>query len=90
VTPVGVAFPKTPAEVTEVVDVCRCAGIAVTARGGGTSMAGNAIGDGVVIDSSRYMNRIVSIDPHARTAMVEPGIVVSELAAAVERAPRVG
>ena len=84
VAPIAVAFPKTPAEVSDVVNVCRRRGFAVTARGGGTSMAGNAIGNGVVLDFSRYMNRIVSIDRHAKTAVVEPGVVLSELAAAVE------
>jgi FAD/FMN-containing dehydrogenase/Fe-S oxidoreductase len=84
VRPIAVAFPKTAAEVGEVLDACRRAGIAVTARGGGTSMAGNAIGDGVVLDFSRYMNRIVSVDGHTRTAVVEPGVVLAELAAVAE------
>lgn len=86
IVPKGVVFPRTPAEVNEVVARCRDAGIPVTARGGGTSMAGNAIGAGLVIDFSRYMNAIVSINPQTRTAVVEPGVILSELADAVEAA----
>ena len=83
-SPLGVAFPKSAAEVSEIVTVCGAAGIAVTARGGGTSMAGNAIGRGLILDFSRYMHAIVSIDPQRRTAVVEPGVVLSELTDAVE------
>ena len=54
-------------------------GIPVTARGGGTSMAGNAIGPGVVLDFSRHMNRILDIDPQPRTARVEAGVVLDDL-----------
>lgn len=57
------------------------AGAPVTLRGGGTSMAGNAIG-GVVIDASRHVNRILDIDVDARTAVVEPGVVLTDLLAA--------
>ena len=57
------------------------AGAPVTLRGGGTSMAGNAIG-GVVIDASRHVNRILDIDVAARTAIVEPGAVLTDLLAA--------
>ncbi len=84
VTPAGVAFPRTAAEVSELVARCSAAGVPVTARGGGTSMAGNAVGPGVVVDFSRHMNSIVAIDVEARTAVVEPGVVLSDLAAAVE------
>ena len=47
----------------------------VTTRGAGTSCAGNAVGPGLVVDTARHLNRIVSIDPEARTAVVEPGVV---------------
>ncbi|RYE43445.1 MAG: FAD-binding oxidoreductase [Hyphomicrobiales bacterium] len=83
-TPVGVAFPRSATEVSEVMAVCHQAGLAIIARGGGTSMAGNAIGGGLVLDFSRYMDQVVSIDPHTRTAVVEPGIILSELSQAVE------
>ena len=59
--------------------VARARGVPVTARGAGTSVAGNAIGPGIVLDFSRHLNRVVSIDPHARTAVVEPGVVHAAL-----------
>ncbi|QNG21220.1 FAD-binding oxidoreductase [Rhodococcus triatomae] len=84
VPPVGVVFPRTPADVVAVVRGCASRGLAITGRGGGTSLAGNAIGRGVVLDFSRYMNRVVEIDATARTAVVEPGIVLTDLQAAVQ------
>ncbi|MFG3658739.1 FAD-binding and (Fe-S)-binding domain-containing protein [Streptomyces sp. NPDC047706] len=79
VLPRAVAFPRSAADVRAVLRACREAGVAVTARGGGTSMAGNAVGPGVVLDLSRYMNRILDIDPVARTARVEAGVVLDAL-----------
>ncbi|SNS80372.1 FAD-binding and (Fe-S)-binding domain-containing protein [Rhodococcoides kyotonense] len=86
VSPLGVVFPRSAAQVSSVVRTCASHGISVVGRGGGTSMAGNAIGDGVVLDFSRYMNRVIAVDHDARTAVVEPGIVISDLAAAVSEA----
>lgn len=86
VTPAGVAFPRNTDEVSHIVARCAELGIPVTARGGGTSMAGNAVGSGVVLDFSRHMNSIIAIDVAARTAVVEPGVVLSDLAAAAEAA----
>ncbi|HET7305476.1 MAG TPA: FAD-binding and (Fe-S)-binding domain-containing protein, partial [Segeticoccus sp.] len=60
------------------------AGAPVVNRGGGTSMAGNAIG-GVVIDASRHLTRIVDLDPQSHTAVVEPGVVLTQLNAAAAR-----
>ncbi|GAB2755728.1 FAD-binding and (Fe-S)-binding domain-containing protein [Streptomyces bullii] len=82
VPPQAVAFPRGAEDVVAVVRACRDAGVAVTARGGGTSMAGNAVGPGVVLDFSRYMNRILDIDEHARTARVEAGVVLDALRSA--------
>lgn len=80
--PVAVVEPRSAADVAVVVRAAAQAGIAVTARGGGTSVAGNAIGRGVVLDFSRRMNGILEIDPQARTARVEPGVVLDDLRAA--------
>lgn len=85
VPPLAVAFPRDPGEVSRIVGLCHREGISVIARGGGTSMAGNAIGRGVVLDMSRYMTRVLAIDALGRTADVEPGVILSDLAAAVER-----
>ncbi|MGW0991536.1 FAD-binding and (Fe-S)-binding domain-containing protein [Streptomyces sp. NPDC002486] len=82
VPPRAVAFPRTADDVVAVVRACRAAGVPVTARGGGTSMAGNAVGAGVVLDFSRYMNRILDIDPVGRTARVEAGAVLDALRSA--------
>ncbi|MDK1342837.1 FAD-binding and (Fe-S)-binding domain-containing protein [Streptomyces sp. 378] len=79
VPPRAVAFPRTAEDVVAVLRACREAGVPVTARGGGTSMAGNAVGPGVVLDFSRYMNRILDIDVQARTARVEAGVVLDAL-----------
>lgn len=75
VRPLVVARPHHADEVAAVLAVCRREGVPLTSRGGGTSVAGNAIGPGVVLDFSRHMNRILSIDSDARTATVEPGAI---------------
>jgi len=85
VAPLAVAFPRDADDVSRIVTACHRVGVPVVARGGGTSMAGNAIGRGVVLDTSRYMNAIVSVDAANRTAVVEPGVILSHLAEAVER-----
>ncbi|MZF88612.1 FAD-binding and (Fe-S)-binding domain-containing protein [Streptomyces sp. SID5643] len=82
VPPRAVVFPRSAEDVVAVVRACREAGVPVTARGGGTSMAGNAVGPGVVLDFSRYMNRILDIDVAARTARVEAGVVLDALRSA--------
>ncbi|PTH83466.1 FAD-binding oxidoreductase [Streptomyces sp. A244] len=82
VPPRAVVFPRGAEDVVAVVRACREAGVPVTARGGGTSMAGNAVGPGVVLDFSRYMNRILDIDEAARTARVEAGVVLDALRSA--------
>ncbi|MEU1547647.1 FAD-binding and (Fe-S)-binding domain-containing protein [Nocardia sp. NPDC005745] len=79
VLPAAVVFPRTDEDVAITLEFARDHGLPVTARGAGTSVAGNAIGPGLVLDFSRHMNRIVSIDPAARVATVQPGVVLSEL-----------
>ncbi|MFF8935667.1 FAD-binding and (Fe-S)-binding domain-containing protein [Streptomyces paradoxus] len=82
VPPRAVVFPRSADDVVAVLRACRATGIPVTARGGGTSMAGNAVGPGVVLDFSRYLNRILDIDPEARTARVEAGVILDALRSA--------
>ncbi|BDT93388.1 lactate dehydrogenase [Nocardia sputorum] len=79
VLPAAVVFPRTDEDVAVTLEFARGEGLPVTARGAGTSVAGNAIGPGLVLDFSRHMNRIVVIDPAARVATVQPGVVLSEL-----------
>ena len=91
IPPLAVAFPRTPEQAVAAFDLARAHGVPLTARGGGTSCASNAIGPGLVLDFSRHMNRVISIDPEARTATVEPGCVGSTLqAAAAEYGLRFG
>ncbi|HEY5853684.1 MAG TPA: FAD-linked oxidase C-terminal domain-containing protein [Aldersonia sp.] len=85
VRPLVVARPRSADEVAAALAVCRGEGVPVTSRGGGTSVAGNAIGAGLVLDFSRHMNRVLAVDAENRTATVEPGavqVVVQQAAAA--------
>ncbi|MDQ1664897.1 MAG: hypothetical protein QOH75_928 [Actinomycetota bacterium] len=79
ITPVGVAFPHHADDVAAAVAAARACRISVVARGAGTSLAGQTVGPGLVLDLSRHMNRVVEIDPEARTAVVEAGVVQDDL-----------
>ncbi|CAN5174362.1 FAD-binding and (Fe-S)-binding domain-containing protein [soil metagenome] len=79
VVPEVVVRPRHVDEVIATVDVCRRMGVPVTSRGAGTSIAGNSIGAGVVIDFSKYLHHVHAIDVEARTATVDPGIVQAKL-----------
>ncbi|MCA4134577.1 FAD-binding and (Fe-S)-binding domain-containing protein [Arthrobacter sp. M4] len=86
VPPLAVVFPRSADDVVAVLAVCRETGTPVVSRGGGTSMAGNAIGPGIVLDFSRHMNRILAIHKDTETADVEAGVVLSQLTRETERA----
>ncbi|MFJ7077797.1 FAD-binding and (Fe-S)-binding domain-containing protein [Streptomyces sp. NPDC098781] len=77
--PLGVVAPHDADDVAAVLEVCRDHMVPVVARGGGTSIAGQATGTGVVLDFTRHMNRLVSLDPDTRTAVVQPGLVLDRL-----------
>ena len=79
VVPLVVVFPRHVDQVVGVAEATRHLGVPLTARGGGTSIAGNAIGPGVVVDFSRHLNRIRHLDAEAGTAWVEPGVVLADL-----------
>ncbi len=83
IEPIGVVIPRDPDDVQAVLEVTRRAGVPVLPRGGGTSLAGQTVGHAVVLDFSKYMNRILEINAEAGWARVEPGVVRSELAAAL-------
>ncbi|HLH47228.1 MAG TPA: FAD-binding and (Fe-S)-binding domain-containing protein, partial [Acidimicrobiales bacterium] len=85
VVPRVVVFPRTVDDILAVVDVCRRTRTPLTSRGGGTSIAGNAVGPGVVLDMGRHLRRVTAVDPDARTATVEPGVVLDDLQRAVGR-----
>ncbi|HJE58756.1 MAG TPA: FAD-binding oxidoreductase, partial [Nocardiopsis listeri] len=80
--PLAVVIPETVEDCVAAVRACAAHGVPVIPRGGGTSIAGNAIGTGVVIDTSRHLRRIVEVDPASRTATVEPGVILDDLRAA--------
>ncbi|MFR9800370.1 FAD-binding and (Fe-S)-binding domain-containing protein [Streptomyces sp. MS06] len=77
--PLGVVAPRDAEDVAAVLEVCRAHGTPVVPRGGGTSIAGQATGRGVVLDFTRHMNRLLSLDARARTAVVQPGLVLDRL-----------
>ncbi|MFF6833018.1 MULTISPECIES: FAD-linked oxidase C-terminal domain-containing protein [unclassified Streptomyces] len=80
--PAGTVAPRDAADVAAALEVCRAHGTPVVARGGGTSIGGQATGTGVVLDLTRHMGGVVSLDPEERTAVVRPGLVLDRLRAA--------
>ena len=77
--PLGVVIAKSREDILRTVNLARTHGVSITARGGGTSQAGQAIGSGLQIDTSKYYNRILELNVGERWAIVEPGIVLDEL-----------
>src|SRR5215471_19720957 len=82
VVPEAVVFPRSADDVLDTAAICRQLAVPLTVRGGGTSIAGNAVVPGVVLDMSRHLDQVVDIDPGARTATVQPGVVLDQLQAA--------
>jgi FAD/FMN-containing dehydrogenase/Fe-S oxidoreductase len=82
--PIGVILPRDAADVEAALAACRATGAAVLPRGAGTSLAGQCTNVAVVFDFSRYMHALNSIDPAAKLARVEPGIVLDRLREAAE------
>ena len=83
--PLGVILPRDAADVEAALAACRALGAAVLPRGGGTSLSGQCANVAVVFDFSRYMNGLASIDPAAKIAVVQPGIVLDRLRDAAEK-----
>ena len=75
VLPQVVARPRDTDELLAVLDTARTLGVPLTMRGAGTSIAGNAVGPGIVVDTARHLGRVVSLDAESRTAVVQPGVV---------------
>jgi len=82
--PIGVVIPRTVEDVLRTVRLCRQYGVPVTSRGGGTSLAGQCCNVAVILDFSKYLNRVLSIDPEHKLAVVEPGCVLDKLRGATE------
>ena len=79
IMPAGVVVPRSIDEALRALAICRDAGRIVTPRGGGTSQCGQTVNHGIVIDFSKHLNRIVSLDVENRSCVVEPGIVLDDL-----------
>jgi len=77
--PIGVVLPKSVEDVIAIVRICRQYGAPLTSRGGGTSLCGQCCNVAVIMDFSKYMHRVVSIDAEAKTARVQPGCVLDDL-----------
>ena len=83
--PIGVVVPRTVDDVIAAVEACRNHDAPILSRGGGTSLAGQCCNVAVVLDFSKYLNRIVEIDPVRRLARVEPGVVLDHLRSEAEK-----
>ncbi|MGY3576894.1 FAD-binding and (Fe-S)-binding domain-containing protein [Bradyrhizobium sp. USDA 4504] len=79
IVPAGVVVPRTVDEALRTLAIVRDAGRIVTPRGGGTSQCGQTVNDGIVVDLSKHLNRVLSLDVENRTCVVEPGIVLDDL-----------
>ncbi|MDQ4006608.1 MAG: FAD-binding oxidoreductase [Actinomycetota bacterium] len=79
VVPRCVTFPRSVDDVLATIELCAAEGVPLTSRGGGTGIAGGALGSGVVVDLSRHLDRVLHVDPEQRTAVVQPGVVLDSL-----------
>ncbi len=79
VMPVGVVVPKSVPDVRVALEVARDAGVSVTMRGAGTSQCGQTVGAGLIIDVSKHLNQLISVDVEKQRAVVQPGIVLDQL-----------
>jgi len=79
IMPVGVVAPRTIEEAERAIGIARSEGATVLARGGGTSQAGQTVGDSLVVDCSKYLTRILDLDLKSARCAVEPGIVLDDL-----------
>jgi FAD/FMN-containing dehydrogenase/Fe-S oxidoreductase len=78
IEPLGVVIPRTAEDVQATLQIAAEMHVPITPRGGGTSLSGQSVGPGVMIDHSKYLNRILDIDPAGRKAVVQPGVVLDE------------
>jgi FAD/FMN-containing dehydrogenase/Fe-S oxidoreductase len=81
--PLAVAYPKSSTDIQKLIRFADSNKIGLIPRSGGTSLAGQCVGDGIVVDVSRYLNRILEIDPNNATARVEPGVIRDQLNSAL-------
>ena len=79
IIPAGVLVPKSSEDVAPAFEIAGEEGISITVRGGGTSQCGQTVGEGLIIDLSKYLNRVLKVDAEKREALVEPGLVLDQL-----------
>jgi FAD/FMN-containing dehydrogenase/Fe-S oxidoreductase len=84
IPPLGVVIPKDRSDILRTLEICRRFRCPITMRGGGTSQAGQAIGEGIQIDTSKYYNRILEVNAEERWARVQPGVILAELNAQLQ------
>ena len=77
--PIAVAFPKTNSDIEKIISFCLKEKLSIIPRAAGTSLAGQCVGPGIVIDVSKYLNKIISIDKINKTVTVQPGVIRDEL-----------
>tara|TARA_B100001559_G_scaffold130630_1_gene109906 strand:+ start:1413 stop:4325 length:2913 start_codon:yes stop_codon:yes gene_type:complete len=78
-TPIGVTLPKTPDDVSAIIDICNRNNTAILPRGGGTSLSGQTVNSAVIIDFSKYMHNVLEINPEEKYVITEPGITIDNL-----------
>ncbi|MDX6750948.1 FAD-linked oxidase C-terminal domain-containing protein [Geminicoccaceae bacterium 1502E] len=79
IEPLGVVVPRSEADLEAVLSIAREEGVPLLMRGGGTSQAGQTVNRALVVDTTRHLNRLIAVDQEARTAIVQPGLVLDEL-----------
>src|SRR5678810_1098270 len=79
IEPIGVVIPRTHEDVFAAMEVTRDFNVPVLPRGGGTSLAGQTVGEAVVLDMSKYLNRVLEVNTEEQWALVEPGVVQEQL-----------
>ncbi|MFZ1043701.1 MAG: FAD-linked oxidase C-terminal domain-containing protein [Anaerolineales bacterium] len=79
IEPLGVVFPRTQDDLQSVVELASKYRLPILPRGSGSSLAGQAIGEALILDCSRWLDSIIKIDPESKTATVEPGVVLTDL-----------
>ena len=79
VMPVGIVAPRTIEEATRAIAIAKEEGVSVLPRGGGTSQAGQTVNSTLVVDCSKYLDRVIELDVPGKRCVVEPGIVLDEL-----------
>lgn len=84
IEPLGVIIPRTPADLIATVQIAADMRVPITARGGGTSLSGQSIGPGIILDCSKYLNQILDIDPSGHRVRIQPGVVLDQLNSALQ------